>query len=323
MKMSKTVEILIPESSKPYNFEYFLTHYVFQPWVVEGKELVRLFKLDSNAFILVRVGYSEKPKSSLLLTLESKTAISKTDEQWLTNMISWNFGVNVEVKYFYEDICGNDPVLKAAAKAIYGARLRTDPYVFESVLGVIMAQNVQFNRIYKMNELLCKTFGEPQEFSKKTYYTFPSPQRLAEAELSEIRACKVGYRDKYIKGVAQKIVKEHLNLDDLRKLDDAKEIREKLIELPGVGPYTADLAMAIGFRISTFHLDLYSREALYTFYFKGKHVPDEALLKFVDKRWGKWKHNVMLLLTTNTDTWAKELNMKFRLKSGADSTPYL
>lgn len=321
--MKKTIEIPIPETSKPYNFEYFLTHYVFQPWVVERKELVRLFKLDSGAFILARVGYQTKPNPSLLLILESKTKISSEHEKWLTDMISWNYGVTEDVKEFYEVVCKNDPVLKAAAKAIYGARLRTDPYVFESVLGVIMAQNVQFQRIYKMNELLCKTFGESEVFNGKTYYTFPTPERLARAELYEIRACKVGYRDKYIKGVSQKIIKEHINLDDLRKLQDAAEIRKKLIELPGVGPYTADLTMAIGFRLSTFHLDLYSREALYVFYFKGKHVPDEKLLQFVDKRWGKWKHNVMLLLTTNTDTWAKELQMKFRLKSGANSTTYL
>lgn len=91
------------------------------------------------------------------------------------------------------------------------------------------------------------------------------------------------------------------------------------MELPGVGPYTADLAIAIGFRLPTFHLDLYSREVMYTFYFNGKRVKDEKILQFVNKRWGKWKHHVMLLLTTNTDTWAKELGANFRLKSEAKS----
>ena len=55
--MNKTFAISIPEKSKPYNFDFFLTHYVFAPWVVEGKELVRLFKLDSGKFVLVRVGF--------------------------------------------------------------------------------------------------------------------------------------------------------------------------------------------------------------------------------------------------------------------------
>lgn len=321
--MNKTVKIPIPIASRPYNFDYFLTHYVFAPWVVEGEELVRLFKLDSGKFALVKVGFKENPNPTLFITFIAKEKLTPEEEKWIIDMISWNFAVNDSVKEFYEIICQKDPVLKAASKEIYGAHLRTDPYVFESVLGVIVAQNVLFKRIYEMTRLLCERFGEKKKFGSKTYYTFPTPERLAKANTGEIRACKVGYRDKYIKGVAGKIVKEKINMDDLRKIDDVHIIREKLIEFPGVGPYTADLVIAIGFRLPTFHLDLFTREAMYQFYFNGKHVGDELLRKFVEKRWGKWKHHVMLLLTTNTDTWAKDLGKKFRLTSGANSTGFV
>ena len=325
--MEKTFNIPIPDKSQPYNFEYFLTHYVFAPWVVENpyftkategkKELVRLFILDSGIFVLVRVGFKEKPKPTLIIQLLSKSDLNQNEQKNLVKLISWIYAVDEEVKYFYEAVCQNDPVLKAASVEIYGAHLRTDPCVFESVIGVIIAQNVLFKRIYEMQRLLCEKFGQMQKFNGKIYYTFPTPQKLASASLEEIRSCKIGYRDKYIKGVAEKIVNENVNLDDLRKLKDISTIREKLIELPGVGPYTADLAMAIGFRLPMFHLDLFTREALWQFYFKGKKVYDEKLIRFVEKRWGKWKHHAMLLLTTNTDEWAKEAGLKFRLKSGA------
>lgn len=318
--MKIIIKVPIPKTSQPYNFVYFLTHYVFQPWIVENKKLVRLFKLDSGKFVLVKIGFSNKLNPTLTIALQSQTSITKEAQKWLVDMICWNFAVNEDVKEFYEVICQKDQVLKAASEEIYGAHLRTDPYVFESVIGVVMAQNVQFQRIYKMSELLCKKFGESKQFYGRTYYTFPTPETLAKADIAEIRACKVGYRDKYIKGIAEKIVKERINLDELRKLKDTKIIKEKLMELPGVGPYTADLVIAIGFRLPTFHLDLFSREALYTFYFNGKIVPDTRLITFVNKRWGKWKHHAMLLLTTNTDTWAKKLGKSFRLKSGAKST---
>lgn len=314
--MKKVVSIPIPQTSQPYNFDYFLTHYVFEPWVVEGKELVRLFKLDTGKFVLVRVGFKGKPPT-LLINLSSKQKLTSGDKKWIIDMISWNFAVNEEVKYFYEEICQKDPILKAACEEIYGAHLRTDPYVFESVIGVILAQNVFFKRIYEMNRLLCEKFGEKQKFNGKTYYTFPTQERLAKAELADIRACKVGYRDKYIKGVAQKLVREKINLDDLRKINDVEVIKQKLMELPGVGPYTADLVIAIGFKLPTFHLDLFSREAMYQFYFKGRKIKDETIRKFVLKRWGKWRPHAMLLLTTNTDTWAHKLGKPFRLKSAA------
>ena len=317
--MKKLIKIPIPKTSQPYNFNYFLTHYVFQPWVVEQEELVRLLKLESGQFVLVRVGFSKKPKPTLLIDLQSKERLNLAEEKWLVDMICWNFAVNEDVKEFYEVICQKDPVLKSASEEIYGAHLRTDPYVFESVIGVILAQNVFFKRIYEMNRLLCEKFGKRQKFDGKIYYTFPTPERLAKTDLAQIRTCKVGYRDKYIKGVAEKIIKEKINLDDLRKINNVGQIKQKLMELPGVGPYTADLAIAIGFRLPTFHLDLFSREALYTFYFNGKIVPDNKLIEFVDKRWGKWKHHAMLLLTTNTDSWAKNLGKSFRLKSAAKS----
>lgn len=315
--MKKKFDIPIPDASQPYNFEYFLTHYVFAPWVVEERELVRLFKLDSGKFVLVRVGFKEKPKPALKINLLSESDLTKIEQKYLIDIISWIYAVDEEVKYFYEVICQKNPVLKAASEQIYGAHLRTDPYVFESVLGVIVAQNVIFKRIYEMQRLLCENFGEKRTFNGKTYYTFPTPQRLASSSLEEIRSCKVGYRDKYIKGVAEKIVRENIKLDDLRKLKDISIIRKKLIELPGVGPYTADLAISIGFRLPSFHLDLFTREALWQFYFNGKKVSDEILIKFADKRWGKWKHHVMLLLTTNTDEWARKAGLNFRLKSGA------
>lgn len=317
--MNKKFIVPIPEKSQPYNFDFFLTHYVFAPWVIEENKLVRLFKLDSGKFVLVKVGFEEKSKPSLIIVLNSKLKLTKEEQNSLVDLVSWIFAVDEDVKYFYEVMCQKDPILKAASDEIYGAHLRCDPYVFESVLGVVMAQNVIFKRIYEMSRLLVENFGEQERINGRFYYTFPTPKRLAKAQLFEIRACKVGYRDKYIKGIAEKIVKEKINLDDLRKEKDIKVIREKLIELPGVGPYTADLAMAIGFRIPSFHLDLFSREAMYQFYFNGKKVPDEKLIEFVDKKWGRWKHLAMLLLTTNTDTWAKKLGKDFRLKSGAKS----
>lgn len=320
--MKTKILVSIPRSSQPYNFQYFLEHYVFQPWVREDDTLVRLFKLASGILVLATVGFKKSP-AMLILVLESKTRLAKSDKQWFINMLSWNFAVNENVREFYQEICKKDKVLRAACDSgLYGAHLRTDPYVFESVIGVVLAQNVRFSRLYKMQRLLCEKFGDKAVFHGKTYYTFPVPERLAKARLTQLRACKVGYRDKYIKTIAQKLVKENTDLDALRQYSDIGMIREKLMELPGVGPYTADLAIAIGFRLPTFHIDLFSREALVQFYFKGKNVSDKRLREFVEKRWGKWKQHVMLLLTTNTDTWAKKLGKKFRLTSGAASAPY-
>lgn len=302
----------------PLNWEFFLTHYVFQPWVREGNSLVRLFKFPSGNLALVRVKFSgsvSNPQVKLELIAEEK--LSQSDSRWIKDLVSWCFAFKEPVTEFYDQVCQQDPVLQAASRQIYGAKFRADPDVFESVIGVVVAQNIQFKRIYSMLELLCQRFGQAQRFGPQTYFTFPEPQILAEAKMRKIRDCKVGYRDKYIKGIAEYLVGRGINLNDLRQLEDLKQIREELIKLPGVGPYTADLALALGFRRPTFHVDLFSREAIQTFYFEGKTTSDEKIRDFAERRWGKWKHYAMLLLTTNTEEWAKVLGVDFRLRSGA------
>lgn len=304
----------------PLNWCYYLTHYVFEPWRREDNSLVRLFNFPSGKLALVKVnfaGTTQNPRATLVI--QSHSSLSVADQNWIKDLISWCFDFKTDVSEFYDVICQQDLVLKAANEELYGAKLRTDPNVFESVIGVVVAQNVQFQRIYIMLKLLCQNFGQKEKFNHQTYFTFPPPEKLATAPLEKIRACKVGYRDKYIKGIAAYIINHKIDLNQLRQIKDTNQVRAELIKLPGVGPYTADLSLAIGFRRPTFHLDLFSREAMYTFYFNGKKVSDPKIIDFVDKRWGKWKHHAMLLLTTNTDEWSQKLGITFRLKSGAKS----
>jgi len=315
--MLTTIEIPVPATSLPYNFEFFLDYYLFYPWVVEQDRLLRLFRLDSGQHGLVAVGYAGTPHRRLNVSVRSRSELSGAETQRLVDTLTWVFDVDNEVKPFYEVICQQDPVLKAASEAIYGAHIKADPTVFESVLGVVAAQNVYFGRTYQMLELLCKRFGQPARYDGRTYYAFPTPERLAGASLAEIRSCKVGYRDKYIQGIATSVAEGTARIEALKESDDIEQIRQTLMDLPGVGPYTADLAMAIGLKKPSFHLDLFSREALRSFYFDGQEVDDDTLRAFTEQRWGKWQRYAMLLLTTNTDTWSANLGKPFRLKSAA------
>jgi 3-methyladenine DNA glycosylase/8-oxoguanine DNA glycosylase len=315
--MLMTIDIPIPAASLPYNFHFFLNYYVFYPWVVEKDRLLRLFRLASGQHSLVAVGYVDTPPRRLSVSVRSRTELSEAETQRLVDTLKWVFAVDEDVKEFYEVICQEDPVLSAASEAIYGAHIKADPTVFESVLGVVVAQNVYFGRTYQMLELLCKTFGQSDQYDGHTYYAFPIPESLAEASLGDIRSCKVGYRDKYIKGIAARVATGAVHLEELKDSEDTEHIRQTLMDLPGVGPYTADLAMAIGLRKPVFHLDLFTREALRSLYFDGREVDDDTLREFAEKRWGKWQRYAMLLLTTNTDVWAAKLGRTFRLKSAA------
>ena len=192
--------------------------------------------------------------------------------------------------------------------------------MFDGVIDVILFQNTAFRRAYAMRANLAAAFGDAFVAGGRIYHASPTPQQLATAPLEAIRAAKVGYRDRYIKGVAEAVA-GGIDLEMLKQLP-GDEARRELMRLPGVGPYTADLVLIRAARRSdALFVDLYIREVLRQFYFGGAGVPDQQLREFARTRWGPYQGYVGLYLTTNTDAWAKGLGVTFRLTSAALSDP--
>jgi 3-methyladenine DNA glycosylase/8-oxoguanine DNA glycosylase len=187
--------------------------------------------------------------------------------------------------------------------------------VFEAVVAAVASQNVHFSRTYQVMDRLTRRFGQPVPYPGGIAYTFPTVEVLAHSAEDDLRSSGLGYRAPVLRALARTIFDEGVDLQRLRQVPDTASIRDALMELPGVGPFTADLVLSIGFRRASFHLDSYTKTILEVLY--GVE-PDETTMKdFVDKQFGRWKHYAMLLLTTDTDRWAPSLGTDFPIKSGA------
>lgn len=188
--------------------------------------------------------------------------------------------------------------------------------MFDALVDCICAQNTFFRRLYAMRANLAAAFGDSLEAGGRTYHASPTPEQLAAAPLGAIRACGVGYRDRYIKALAEAVA-GGADLEAIGRLPRA-EARRELTALPGVGPYTADLGLILGARRRDWMpLDLYIREALRQFYFDGAPIPDAELRAFAERRWGPYQGCAGFYLTTNTELWAADAGKTFRLRSGA------
>jgi 3-methyladenine DNA glycosylase/8-oxoguanine DNA glycosylase len=92
-----------------------------------------------------------------------------------------------------------------------------------------------------------------------------------------------------------------------------------LVRLLGVGPYTAELALIRGAgRGDGLFLDVYIRQALSQLYFGGARLPDEQRRDFARAKMGPYQAYAAVYLTTDTDAWARDLDVDFRLRSGAE-----
>jgi len=252
----------------------------------------------------------------LVIRIEPSRNLQTKELGEVKEIISWCLGLKEDYRAFYE-MCEKDRILKAAMESQYSSKGKSYPTVFEAIIGVICAQNIQFKRLYSMMYNLCAKLGERVKIDGKDYFSFPSPQNISKVPLSTIRECKVGYRDKFIKKIAEIIVKDNINLKKLKKLS-TEEARKELLKFPGIGSYTANLVLSVGLRRKDIlHLDRFVREAMYTFYFDGEKLPDELLIEYANKHWCGFQSLAVDALTTNTEIWAKKLGVDFKFKSGA------
>jgi len=310
-------QLHITDIVPPYDFEPALTQYNIYPWIQEDGKLVRVLRLRSGGIVKAEIrsrGTRQQPE--LQVDIKSDHPLTEAEIEEVKETLSWSLHLDLDPSPFY-GLCERDPVLQAAMGAYRGGRGKVYPTVFEAIIGVICAQNTVFKRLYSMMHNLAAAFGTPVEIDGQVYYAFPTPQDLASASEEDLRACKVGYRAKYIRGVAQALVEKGLDPECLKDMPP-EEAKQLLLDLPGIGPYTANLVMSVGLRRSdTVHLDRYVREVMYTFYFQGQEVPDETIIDYARTHWPGYEGMAIGLLTTDTDLWAEELGAEFRLKSGA------
>jgi 3-methyladenine DNA glycosylase/8-oxoguanine DNA glycosylase len=312
-----SAKFCIDDIVPPFNFDLTVKFYNFYPWEYKDHLCTRVEKLSSGNVVKIYLSSNSdvnKPKLDVLV--KSRERLTPTDKEEVIEKINWCLGLKEDLNEFY-NLAKHDRIMNLAIKDLYGLKTRAFPTVFEALVEVICAQNVPLARVYQMMKLLCQELGEPVMFNRNIDYTFPSPDAFLKASPEKLRACKVGYRSKYLWDLASEIVLKNFDPESLKKLS-TEEARKKLLSIKGVGSYTAELVLIIGLRrFDAFHLDLWTREVLTLFYFQGKKISDDELREFASQKWGEHKGRALLYLLTDAEKLAQKLNVNFRLKSGA------
>src|SRR5262249_27787179 len=152
----------------------------------------------------------------------------------------------------------------------------------------ILSSTKQIIQIQQIIELLCERFGEPLStpaaFSPA--HTFPTPVRIARAAEAELRACKMGFRARYLLEVARLTAGGQFDPTRLRQLP-IELARHELMQLPGVGPKIADcvLLFAYGF-LSAFPVDVWVAKALRQLYFPRRRMNSQRIQHFAATHFG-------------------------------------
>lgn len=157
---------------------------------------------------------------------------------------------------------GKDPFLFAASEAEKGIRiLRQDPW--EMLITFIISQNRNIPAIRRSVELLAQCCGEKMTDTRgRTYYAFPDPEAAASLTETELKACRLGYRSRYVKAAAEAVLEGSI---DLPSLADAEEERtmEELTGILGVGIKVASCVSLFGLHhTDAFPVDVWMKRIL-------------------------------------------------------------
>ncbi len=208
-----------------------------------------------------------------------------------------------------EDLSG----LYAAAAADDGlawvragaGRMFRSPTVFEDVVKTICTTNCAWSATVRMVGALVDGLGE--QSAGRLGRAFPTPEAMAAAPESFYRdTVRAGYRGAYLRALAASVADGSLDLEVL--LDAAPdelsddEIAERLLALPGVGPYAAAHVMMLLGRHSRLILDSWTRPK-YASLNGGRKLADRQL----ERRFARYgPHAGLAFWLFLTRDWVKD-----------------
>ena len=174
----------------------------------------------------------------------------------------------------------SDCVLKSAMDQFAGLRILRQP-MDETLFVFLLSSAKSIPQIKVLRE---KTYQLLGENLGNGLYAFPGWKRLKDLSEKTARDLGMGYRAKYVTGVAKFLFQRAGWMDSLAGLNYL-EAKKKLQELPGVGPKVADCVLLFGGKKNeAFPIDTWILQSLESQYgmngWKADQMQDFARIHF-------------------------------------------
>ncbi|MFD1176455.1 DNA-3-methyladenine glycosylase family protein [Paenibacillus puldeungensis] len=153
------------------------------------------------------------------------------------------FDLDQKLTEFYQ-MASQDRVLKTLVQSYYGLRVIGIPDLFEALVWAVMGQQINLTFAYTLKRRFVEQYGESLVFEGKTYWLFPSCERIASLHLDDLRQLQFTMRKaEYTIGIAKAMANGELTRESLLQKKEDQQIRESLMMIRGIGAWTADYVM--------------------------------------------------------------------------------
>jgi 3-methyladenine DNA glycosylase/8-oxoguanine DNA glycosylase len=217
----------------------------------------------------------------------------------LAETVAHMFRLDEDLSRFYELVRDGD----LAWCTVGAGRMLRAPTVFEDVVKTICTTNTAWSGTRKMTAALVDNLGVQAPGGGRA---FPTPETMAERGDDFYRdVVRAGYRGPYLRTLAADVAEGRIHLEELndRDLPD-DEVAQRLLALPGVGPYAAAHVMLTSLgRYSPLVLDSWTRPT-YQKLCGARRALKDATIERRFKRYGEWAGLAFWLYLTRS--WVDE-----------------
>jgi 3-methyladenine DNA glycosylase/8-oxoguanine DNA glycosylase len=221
------------------------------------------------------------------VTVEVSADLGWSEEQEVAQKVAWMLGLDQDLSPFYA-VARAEPKL-ARVEAQAQGRILKSPTLFEDVVKTILTTNTSWAGTIRMVEALVSQFGDPLP-RDRSLRAFPTPGQLAALDEETLRSvARLGYRAPFVLELARGVASGTLDLEGLQTTEEpTEELRALLLEINGVGAYSAaNLLIMLG-RYDFIPVDSWARKLVSHEWYDGEPVRSiEVETSF--ERWGKWK----------------------------------
>jgi len=181
------------------------------------------------------------------VTVAQATEVVKYIREWLD--------LDTDLKPFYA-MCQKDKLLKGLVKNFYGYRIVGQPDLFESIVWAVLGQQINVQFAYTLKQKFVERYGESLTLKEETYYLFPAASVVAQLTEAQLLALQFSrQKASYIINIAKAFAEGVVSKEKLVGLS-LKEGKDLLMEIKGIGNWTANYALMKTFR----HTDAFPLE---------------------------------------------------------------
>lgn len=306
------------EPKSPYSFD--LTMHkpagwnLFTPFeVYEKKVLWTALHVDGVLLGLKLSSSGTTARPKIQVRVFSRNKLPRIRKESIRQALVLKLAADEDLSGFYR-LAKKDRILKHTLEDLYGMHDTDFSHLFAAGILAVCLQMAPLQRSEQMMKCIIDRYGETAVFDGKSIRVWPLPGRISGLDPAGFaRACKLGYRAKYIVRMAHLLESDAFpSLEELRKLTPG-EAREKLQELPGIGEYSADIINPYGgFPIDVWSADIFGK------LFYGKE-PDngrrmiERIKQEGIRRWGGWTYLAFVYVVHDLKNLSKKLGTELRL----------